>query len=155
MNDPAKTQSKPPIYIDDSNLPSVVVFDIDGTVAKMNGRGPFEWLQVHTDLPVLPVIDVVRWAKQMGLMTVAVSGRDAVCRELTKQWLKAHEIPFDALYMRAQGDYRKDYVVKEEIYREHILGQYRIHFVLDDRTQVVDHLRSMGIRVFQVAPGDF
>jgi len=57
--------------------------------------------------------------------------------------------------MRKSKDNRKDSIVKEEIYRKHIFPFYYIQFVLDDRNQVVDHLRELGLTVFQVAPGNF
>ena len=45
--------------------------------------------------------------------------------------------------------------MKEEIYQQHIAGQYNVKFVLDDRQQVVDMWRSLGLTVFQVDEGDF
>ncbi len=47
----------PPVIKYDPNLPDCVICDVDGTVAKMNGRGPFEWDKVETDLPIKHVID--------------------------------------------------------------------------------------------------
>jgi hypothetical protein len=57
--------------------------------------------------------------------------------------------------MRPAGDNRKDSILKEEIYKRDILPEYYISFVLDDRQQVVDALREMGLQVWQVARGDF
>ncbi len=34
-------------------------------------------------------------------------------------------------------------------------GRYTIKFVLDDRNQVVEFWRSLGLTVLQVAEGDF
>ena len=45
--------------------------------------------------------------------------------------------------------------VKEEIYNRDILPEYYVSCVLDDRQQVVDALREMGLQVWQVARGDF
>jgi hypothetical protein len=59
------------------------------------------------------------------------------------------------LYMRKTEDKRKDSVVKREIYENEILPNYYVEFVLDDRQQVVDALRDMGLQVWQVARGDF
>jgi hypothetical protein len=50
---------------------------------------------------------------------------------------------------------RKDAIMKEELYRQHIEGKYNIKFVLDDRQQVVDMWRGLGLTVFQVDEGDF
>ena len=43
----------------DPELPDFYLCDIDGTVAQMNGRGPFEWMKVDTDLPKEDVITVL------------------------------------------------------------------------------------------------
>jgi hypothetical protein len=56
--------------------------------------------------------------------------------------------------MRKKGDYRKDSIVKEEIWAE-IEKDYNIICMFDDRNQVVDHARSLGHTVLQVAEGDF
>jgi hypothetical protein len=57
--------------------------------------------------------------------------------------------------MRRAGDRRKDWVVKSELYREHIEPRYDVLLVLDDRDQVVRAWRGLGLTVFQVAEGDF
>ena len=44
----------------DPNLPKCVVVDIDGTVAKMNGRSPYDYSRVSEDLPNEPVCHLVR-----------------------------------------------------------------------------------------------
>jgi hypothetical protein len=59
------------------------------------------------------------------------------------------------LLMRAEYDMRKDSIVKEEIYRQEILGRYNVWMVLDDRDQVVEMWRLLGLRTLQVAPGAF
>ena len=58
--------------------------------------------------------------------------------------------------MRAADDYRKDDEVKFELYKENVDDKYFIHYVLDDRNQVVDMWRDKcNLTCFQVAPGDF
>ena len=61
-----------------------------------------------------------------------------------------------SLHMRAADDYRKDDEVKFELYKENVDDKYFIHYVLDDRNQVVDMWRDKcNLTCFQVAPGDF
>ena len=79
----------------------------------------------------------------------------AECRRLTEEWMKQHEVPYDLFLMRSEKDMRKDSIVKEEIYRAHLEGKYDIEVVLDDRNDVVDLWRSLGLRCIQVAPGNF
>jgi hypothetical protein len=57
--------------------------------------------------------------------------------------------------MRVAGDHRKDSIVKQEIFENHIDGMFDVQFVLDDRDQVVTMWRSLGLQCFQVAEGNF
>lgn len=83
------------------------------------------------------------------------SGRTDACRDATALWLAEHVgVPFE-LFMRKAGDVRKDSVVKLELFDRHIRHRYRVLYVLDDRAQVVQAWRSIGLTVFQVAEGDF
>jgi len=50
---------------------------------------------------------------------------------------------------------RKDVIIKQEIYEEHIKDKYDVLFVMDDRNQVVEFWRSIGLTCFQVAEGNF
>jgi hypothetical protein len=86
---------------------------------------------------------------------IIVSGRDDTSMDLTKEWLDFYKISYDVILMRKAGDFRKDNIVKREIYNEHIIGKYNIAAIYDDRQQVVDELRNMGLKVFQVEPGLF
>jgi predicted kinase len=151
------TPQSPPEYL--IGLPDAVLVDIDGTLAKMSDRSPFEWDRVGEDTPHSDVIDLVIALREAGSGIVFVSGRDGSSYDLTRQWLVAHVGPWAAtqsLFMRAAGDMRKDSVVKKEIYEERILGRYNVWFVLDDRDQVVERWRDdLGLRCLQVAPGNF
>jgi predicted kinase len=139
----------------DPNLPTAIIYDIDGTVALMNNRSPFDWSKVHEDKVNEPVADIVRKYDKAEYSVFAVSGRDGSCRELTRNWLIANDIPFDGLFMRDAGDTRKDSIVKMEIFEKEFKGKFNIKFVLDDRNQVVNMWRSLGITCLQVADGNF
>lgn len=136
-------------------LSDAMIVDIDGTLAKMNGRGAFEWDRVDEDLLNEPVAEVVSKLQDAGWRLILVSGRDAVCREKTEAWLKKNGIAdYHSLLMRKQGDNRKDYIVKKEIY-EQIRDCFNIMVVLDDRNQTVNMWRQQGLTCFQVADGNF
>lgn len=76
-------------------------------------------------------------------------------KQMTEDWLKRHDIPYDAIYMRKGGDYRKDSIVKIEILEEMLNDGWDIQFALDDRDQVVKAFREYGLPVLQVNDGDF
>lgn len=139
------------------DLPEVIICDIDGTLALMDGRTPYDYSLVHTDKPYCAVVDLVYDMWDAGVPIVFMSGRSDDSREHTAAWLNEHVIagPLD-LHMRKTGDFRPDWIVKHELFQEHIAGKYRVRFVLDDRDQVINlWRRKLGLPTFQVADGDF
>lgn len=131
--------------------------DIDGTLALRTERGPYDWESAGSDAPNEAVVTTVQALVRHPAVgaIIALSGRHEIAREITSQWLTKHDIPFDELLMRANGDYRSDDVVKEEIFRRHIEPRYRVVAVIDDRDQVVKMWRRIGLICFQVAEGLF
>lgn len=146
----------PAPYVPPSAPPAVIV-DIDGTVAHHGDRSPYDMTRVSDDTPNHPVITAVNHARAAGARIVWCSGRDTTARDDTVAWLTRHAgmRPDEPLHMRPADDRRRDAVVKAELFDRHIRHAYRVLYVLDDRQQVVDMWRSMGLTVLQVAPGDF
>jgi predicted kinase len=135
-------------------VPDAVLVDLDGTAALMGHRSPYDYASVGADAVNEPVRDVVhRFAGDHDILFV--SGRDAVCRADTEAWLAKYypELDTPELFMRGRGDGRPDWLVKYELFQQHIAGRYRVCLVLDDRDAVVRMWRAMGLTVFQVAEG--
>ena len=136
--------------------PTAVVVDIDGTVALMSGRSPYDMTRVAEDTPNHAVISAVRAMHAAGHLVVYCSGRSDDCRDETDAWLDRHVgVPYEGLLMRVTGDQRRDSIVKAEIFEREIRGRYHVVGVFDDRAQVVRMWRSLGLTVFQVADGNF
>ena len=127
-------------YTPNEKLPNCIIVDIDGTVAEMNGRKPFEWDKVDTDLPRQFVIDVVTgYADRHNCHIVFLSGRDGCCYAKTYDWIAkyvGHDISW-TLNMRKTKDFRKDCIVKEEIFWNFVAPKYKVIGVFDDRPQVL------------------
>lgn len=123
---------------------------------KPNPRGYYDYSRVYEDLVNMPVQKIV---KNYNGHLIFMSGREDTSMDKTRQWLSDQGVYYDwnsmKLFMRKKDDYRKDCIIKEEIFRQEILGKYYVKFLLDDRNQVVDMWRSLGLKVFQVAEGDF
>ena len=155
-------------YRPDPNLPKAIICDIDGTLAHMNGRSPYDYTKVSED--TLDEV-VANWLKDVAWFDLnvenkpteilIVSGRDDTCREDTLAWLDKHRIPYSKLLMRdstrvkEDGNKVADTIIKKEIFDEFIRDKYNVLYVLDDRNQVVRMWRDMGLKVLQVADGDF
>ena len=139
------------------NSPHAWVVDIDGTLALRGHRSPYDWRSVLSDLPNLPVITAVRALANYEQVDaiIMVSGREERARALTQDWLESQRIPFDELFMRRNGDYRPDEVVKEEIFLSQIEPRFSVQGVIEDRRRVVAMWRRLGLVCFQVDEGDF
>ncbi|MFD7669069.1 hypothetical protein [Streptomyces sp. NPDC059788] len=111
---------------------------------------------MHQDLPNAPVNNVVRALYAAGQRIVFLSGRTDNCRIATEAWLNEYiGVPYDGPFMRHPGDFRKDSIVKVELFDTRIRDTYNVTCVLDDRTQVVQAWRAFGLTVLQVADGNF
>ena len=140
----------------DETLPKAIICDLDGTLALMNGRNPFDAAKCEEDLLNTPVANVLKNYRALGYKIILFSGRKDEHKTQTINWLAQHDIAFDMLEMRQTEDNRKDSIVKRELFDAHIRGQYFVEFVLDDRNQVVDLWRNdLGLSCFQVGYGDF
>ncbi len=139
-----------------TSLPKAIICDLDGTLALMNGRNPFDASRCDEDLLNEPVANTLKNYHQLGYKIILLSGREEKYKEPTLRFLEKHQINFDELLMRKTSDNRKDSIIKKEIFAEHIQDKYFIEFVLDDRNQVVDMWRNeLKLPCFQVYYGDF
>ena len=143
------------IYQPNELAPNAFIFDIDGTLAEMDGRSPHDESKVSEDKPVWPVIHTLQMLRDSGDKIVILSGRSDSCREDTEEWLSQYVGEYDALHQRNSGDYRKDWIVKRQMFNKYVAPFYHVQGVFDDRDQVVHMWRGMGIPVFQVNYGNF
>ena len=140
-----------------TSLITAWLVDIDGTLALRGSRDPHDAAAAGEDRPNAAVVLAVQALAGHTAVDaiVGITGRHESQRHMTLSWLDAQAIPCDRLYMRVDGDFRADDVVKEEIYRRDIAHRYNIVGVLDDRDRVVEMWRRLGLVCFQVADGDF
>ena len=150
----------------DSDLPTTIICDLDGTLADIEhrvhhirGSGRSDWNAFFRacpeDLPIRNTIHLVQRLHEVGFRVLIVSGRSDLVRAETEEWLDQHAVPYDGLLMRRDEDHRSDTIVKAEMVDELGIGPDDVLMVLDDRNKVVEMWRERGFHTFQVAPGDF
>lgn len=152
----------------DNSLPHAVICDIDGTVAWMQGRSPYDRTAVSTDKADFRMFQLLQILMDANIQILFVSGREGTdqCRKDTEDWLKQnlqnyHVSKLDGeydkfiLFMRKQKDYRPDEVIKKEIFENQIKDNFDIIAVFDDRNKVVNMWRDIGMLCCQVNDGDF
>jgi hypothetical protein len=142
------------------------LFDIDGTIAKIDHRRPLvvgkkaDWKTFNSlmgdDLPNEPIVDLYRalWESK-SYELILVSGRGEEFRSVTETWLTWNLIPFGKLLMRPQGDFRSDVEIKQEILDRLLSEGKTISFVVDDRDSVVEMWRRNNITCLQCDKGNF
>ncbi|RFS14646.1 AAA family ATPase [Emticicia sp. C21] len=151
-----KNERGPHYQKQDESLAPAILCDLDGTLAILHARSPYDAERCETDLLNKPIADIVQTYHKLGTKVIFMSGREEKARKQTINWLECNNITYDALYMRATGDSRKDSIVKKELYEKYVKGKYYVRFVLDDRNQVVDLWRlDLGLPCLQVNYGDF
>jgi len=141
----------------------IVVFDIDGTLAKIDHRlhhvkkKPKDWTsfdaEISQDEVNEPVAEVMRSMSSRNLILLA-SGRNERSRSKTEEWLSLHNLDnYQKLYMRPKLDYRCDSIVKKDILGQIIVDYGKPDMVFDDRPRVVNMWRENGIFVLDVYQG--
>ena len=136
----------------------IIICDLDGTIADNSQRPSygFDAKLIRKDAPIQPVIDIVNnhytlYYKEnyrFNNSVIFVSGRTDDYYGETFNWLVEHTKirPQDiTLYMRKSGDYRKDTVVKREIFFNEIQPYYYVLFTIDDRPSIVNMWYNLGI----------
>lgn len=143
-------------------LPMAIICDLDGTLAILNGRDPYDASTCEQDRVNTPVLwTLMAWCRHpLDVTFLFMSARMDTARAETVRWLGREVIPhLDMprwqLFMRKAGDTRRDEIVKRELFDQHVEGEYNVLVAFDDRDRVVRLWRSLGIATFQVAEGGF
>lgn len=143
-----------------------IIVDLDGTLCDSDHRKhhvektPKDWDAFYggmaDDKIKRPILDLVICMARNGYKIIFLTGRPKQYETITKIWLRKNAIIDGCfLYMRAEGDFRPDHIVKEELYRKHIEPTSHVVFCVDDRKQVVDMWRRIGLTCLQCAEGNF
>lgn len=142
-----------------------VIFDIDGTLADVEHRihhirkEPPDWnafnAEMHDDAIKEDIRHLVYAMFNKGYFILLVTGRFRQYHVATDNWLNHHGVLYHNLYMRPDGDFRSDYIIKEEIYQQLIKPHYKVLFVVEDRKTVVEMWRRNGLTCLQCAEGDY
>lgn len=143
---------------------SYIICDLDGTLCNAEHRLHFidkkipDWQGFFDHISEDSIYETVdAMIKKCNDYTlVFVTGRPEKFRASTVEWLKIHGYIDFQLFMRQDGDFRHDNVIKEELYHKKIRPQLGKPFLIfDDRNQVVAMWRRLGLTCFQVKDGDY
>jgi len=123
-----------------------IIVDVDGTLAYKCDRDIYDLSKVDGDIPNTRLIWIIRFLKE-GCRVFIMSGRDDSSKQVTEQWLTKNGVRYDDIFMRKAGDMRPDYIVKKEMYEEHIKDRYEVMGVFDDRPSLIRMWKEQGLFV--------
>lgn len=137
-----------------------VIFDMDGTLCDTTGilhhiegedRDFAAFHAASADCPPhREVVDAAKKQHNSGRAVLVVTSREFIWRDLTLDWLAAHDVPYDGLYMRIVGDYRKDVAIKSDILKQITDDGFAVIEAWDDKPAVVALWRESGIETHVV-----
>lgn len=134
-----------------SDKQTVVVWDLDNTLALKGDRGIYDFHLCNLDTPIHSSMAVFGAMSEI-YKPIFVTGRGEECRRETLEWINTYlgsDIESDQLYMRPWKDFRRDSMVKEEIYNTQIKDRYYISCWFDDSPKVIkEFLIPYNIPVF-------
>lgn len=133
----------------DKKLKRAIICDLDGTLAILNGRNPYDASTCINDSLNEPIAEILKDHANKCDVIILFTGRSEKDKEPTEEWLNLHEIPYNLLRMRRSHDMRNDAVVKREMYEENVRGKYYVHFVMDDRLGVCKLWHSLGLTLLR------
>jgi hypothetical protein len=139
---------------------NAIVVDIDGTISNaehrvhlVNGTQKKDWKLFNElsafDPPYTWCVDLVKGMYVQGYAIIFLTAREGSrsTEKITRDWLDINVgIPYE-LMMRPYKDFRKDFIVKQEIYQTKVAPFYDVAFAIDDKQEVCDMYASMGLRV--------
>ena len=150
-------------------MKNTIIFDLDGTLVNVDARrkiaikqnGKMDWNKwfdpsnIKFDTPNDTVIKMAQLFAEDGFNIVIFSGRSDKTKHTTLDWLTHNKVPFNKLVMRDKDrHFMPDNDLKKQLLNEHV-DIDDVFLVVDDRQQVVDMWRSLGLKVFQVDDGNF
>lgn len=131
---------------------------IDHTRGYPHKRKYVDWdaffLACDTDEPIPHALEVLKALHNEGHKVEIWTGRGAIARQKTNDWLTLHGVPQEiirSMIMRPEGDHAND----DEMKRDWMEHYGTPDLVFEDRNRVVDMWRRAGVPCYHVADGNF
>ncbi len=142
--------------VQDTRLAHALIVDLDGTLAKIGDRSVYSAENCDViDTLNEHVAKTVQLYYNDGYKVLFCSGREDKYEAPTRRFIEKHLPGMQyELFMRRSGDFKKDDIVKQEIYNNHIKNNYYIHLVLDDRLSVCRLWHRLGLNLLRVGDPD-
>ena len=145
-----------------------IIVDLDGTLCNSQHRmhfiesKPKNWDAFYEsaskDQPnewAKSIVDI--YSRHTDFCILFVTGRPYRYYSPTMDWILRYFPQFCTanLFMRKNGDFRVDTIVKKEIFEKQIKEHFDVLFCLEDRLRVAEMWRQLGLVCLLSSGGDF
>jgi hypothetical protein len=141
----------------ENNYKRLAIFDLDGTLINVDSvRHHVEgknknFPSFHNESLNCPPFENVKNLnnKMHALADVyiaIVTGREEKYRNVSEQWLILNKISYNVLLMRKDNDYRKNVIIKREIY-ESIESKLSPFVAIDDTSELRNMWKDIGFSI--------
>lgn len=140
-----------------------ILCDIDHVLSNAFWRDPMiggegGWDAYHQasedDEPCHDMVEAINAFYASAFETIGLTARPEKWRELTMRWMVKHEVNLTNILMRADTNFRPAPELKMELALDFFGGEEamreNVMMVLDDRDDVTEAFRAIGITVLQV-----
>lgn len=142
------------IYEGNHKSPCIVI-DLDGTTMLHNGRLPFDWDKIHTDIFDPRMLKLITKFHESAIKIIFLTGRPESVRNATDDCINSKIWFGYELIMRPINDNRSGEIVKKELWEKYIEPYYNTLCVFEDSNKCVNMWRDLGLLTCQVANGDY
>ena len=139
-----------------------VMFDLDGVLSNAASRQHFlkgprpDWeafFAASGDDPVIDEVAVLLGLLGTDLGIVLLTARPTRIRSQTIGWLGRHNIRWDLLVMRRDGDYRPARNFKQAAVRDIRKSGFEVRLCLEDDVRNVEMFRAEGVPCLYIHSG--
>lgn len=139
-----------------------VVFDMDGVLSDAAGRQHYlrqpkpDWeafFAASGDDPLVPEVASVLELLSSRLAVVLLTARPARVGQVTLDWLGRHQLRWDLLVMRRDGDFRPARTFKQEAVRRLAGAGLELKLCFEDDLRNVEMFRAEGVPTLYVHSG--
>lgn len=137
-------------FVQDESLPACAIFDLDGTMAIISHRSPYDASKCDADIPNTHVVNFAKLLHNNNYKIFFFSGREDKHKTMTEEWLNKHFGKSYSLHMRESENFEKDVHLKDRLFKTHVLNKFNCKAWVDDRLQIVKYVHEMGLPLFRV-----
>ena len=130
---------------------NAIIIDLDGTLAIMGKRDPYDVSKANELDSINEAVRIIisSYLKyNENNKVIFLTGRPEKYEQNTIGFINRCGFYEYTLFMRLNDDWRKSEIYKKDVYDNYIKEKFKIDFVMDDNSKVINMFRGLGLICF-------